>query len=234
METIDSTLIYIDESGHLTNNGSIMVLGAVWGSKEALAALTGRIKGIKEQFEIAPRREVKWTKVSPRKLDYYKALTDAFCEMDGINYRAIVINKNLIHNDVLEQSEDDFYYKMTYLLVRNIVEKRPKSFRIYLDYKDTQSNNRCKELANFLGNTAVFAGREFEAQPIRSYESTPLQIADLFNGVLAYANKTDTQSEAKKSLVEYVKEKSELDLKTDTPRYEEKFNLLFWEPKIKL
>lgn len=48
-------------------------------------------------------------------------------------------------------SHDLFYYKMYYQVLRNLIEI-DTSIKIYLDYKDTRSGNKIKELGNVLHN----------------------------------------------------------------------------------
>jgi hypothetical protein len=70
--------IYCDESCHLEfDHQKAMVLGAVWCSKDKVHEINKRIREIKAEHGIAPNCEIKWTKVSPAKLQYY---------LDLINY----------------------------------------------------------------------------------------------------------------------------------------------------
>jgi hypothetical protein len=236
MDSNYETRIYIDESCHLATNDGFMVLGAVWGTAESLADLHLRVKLLKRKYGLPTRREVKWTKVSPKMLDYYKELVDAFMDSEGTNYRAVIIDKDGVDNKTFCQTDDDFYYKMLYLVVRTIAEKQCCGFRLFVDYKDTRSDTRSKKLAEVLGNTGALTGRDFIAQPIRSYESTPLQIADFINGIVMYSKKPKgaQDSAAKLKIVEYLKKKTGLTLNEDTPRFESKFNLLFWKSRINL
>jgi hypothetical protein len=226
--------IYIDESCHLATNNGFMVLGALWGTTESLGELHLRIKVLKQKYNLPVRREIKWTKVSPKMLSYYKELVDIFMASEGVNYRGVVVDKKLVNNKSFCQTDDDFYYKMLYLVIRTVAEKQYCKFRLFVDYKDTLSDARSKKLAEVLGNTGALAGRDFTAQPIRSYESTPLQMADFINGAIMYSKKPkkEQKSEAKLAIVKHLKEKTGLTLTKDTPRFEGKFNLLFWRSRV--
>lgn len=97
MENIETLLsatnVYIDESGHTDDpNNNIMVLGALWLSVLQLSLFTDAIRTVKKKYDIASHREIKWTKVSSAKLDYYKELIDVFFAVEQVNYRAVVIN----------------------------------------------------------------------------------------------------------------------------------------------
>ena len=236
MKDSNSIVIYIDESGHLSSNDSPMILGCIWGRKDNIFEFSRKIKHLKKEFGIPHRREIKWTKVSDGKLDYYKRIIDVFSESDGVNYRAVIIDKKYIDNETWQQSDDDFYYKMTYILVKNIVERNSRDFKIYLDYKDTISHKRCEELEYFLKIKGKFSSKTFACQPIKSYEVIALQMADLLNGAVRFCNMQhgDNSSVAKKKIVDEIIEKFSIDLRKSTAKEVKKNNLLYWKPKSEL
>jgi len=225
--------IYSDESNHINNGSTFMLLGAIWCSPEAAKTLSGKIKLAKLNHGISIHREIKWTKVSQAKIEYYKDLIDIFVDDDSLKYRAVIVDKNTLDHELFNQTEDDFYYKMQYYLVRNIAEKRFGPFKIYIDYKDAWSNKRCLELSRILSNTTTFMNKTFDAQPVASHQVSALQLADLITGAVMYANKPagENQSLAKKGLVNYIEKRIGQKLTIETPPALEKFNLFFWEPR---
>lgn len=231
MESI--TNIYIDESSHINDGVGTMLLGAIWSDPQTIKQFSEGIKLIKLRHDISPRREIKWTKVSQKKLDYYKELFNLFWSNDSINFRAVVVDKSILDHEKFDQTPDDFYYKMQYYLVRNIAEKRTGPFHLYLDFKDTWSNSRCQDLTKYLKNTRPLAQKDFSAQAVRSHEVTALQVADLVTGAVMYANKprTDNDSKAKLELVSHIEEKVGQKLKEESPYGIEKFNIFLWEPR---
>ena len=71
--------IYCDESNHLENDHrAVMVLGAVWCPLEKSREIAVHIREIKQKHGIKPDFEVKWTKVSPAKKQFYLDLVDYF------------------------------------------------------------------------------------------------------------------------------------------------------------
>lgn len=237
MENIETLLsatnVYIDESGHTDDPSSnTMVLGALI-SVPQLSLFTDAIRTVKKKHDIASHREIKWTKVSPAKLDYYKELVDVFFAVEQVNYRAVVINKSIIDYEAHNKTRDDFYYSMTYILVRTIAEKRYGDMRLFLDYKDAWSGIRTTKLANYLRNTGRLHNASLLAQPLRSHEVIGLQIADLFTGAVMYANRPqeEQKSDAKKELISYIEHSSGQKLTCGTPHSSEKINILMWEPK---
>jgi hypothetical protein len=225
--------IYTDESSHMDDGSTTMVLGATWMSAELAKELADKVKLIKVRNEIPVRREIKWTKVGANKLDYYKELIDLFVSTVGINFRAVVVDKSKLDHDRFNHTRDDFYYIMQYYLVRNIIEKCLGKTRIYLDYKDTWSGKRSQELSKYLSNTGKLIGKDISAQPIRSHESIALQLADLMSGAVMYANKErdDGSSVAKLELVRHIESRIGQKLNQETPYAVEKFNLFIWKSR---
>ena len=67
--------IYCDESCHLEHDRQkAMVLGGIWCPADLLKRIARDIRGIKVKYNLSPRYEVKWNKLSQAKLDFYIAL----------------------------------------------------------------------------------------------------------------------------------------------------------------
>lgn len=228
--------IYIDETHHLHSNTSPMVLGGVWGNVEALKSFSRKVKVVRAQNGIPTNRELKWTKVSPSKLSYYIDIVKLFLSEEGINYRAVIVDKDIIDNRTFGQTDDDFYYRMQYQVVKHVAQRHSANFYLFFDYKDTRSNYYCQKTADILNNTKslIGDGDHFFAQLVQSYESIPLQIVDLLNGLIAFANSKDKKkSRAKRKLVDEFKKISKINIAASSPYAADKVNLLFWQPKEK-
>lgn len=224
--------VYADESCHVGAHSTYMILGAIWCEKDKLDGLNEKIKLIKMRHGISSHREIKWTKVSSAKLDYYKELADFFVAEPSLKFRAVVISKEGLDHQRFGQTEDDFYYKMMFVMLKNIAQKtQEEELKIFLDYKDTWSNGRAVKLADYLQHTAALQG-SYKAQPIRSYESAALQLADFLIGAVAYKCRGLATSEAKTELVEYIENVVGQDISRKTPFGIDKFNLFFWEPRV--
>lgn len=84
--------VYCDETCHLEHDGiNDMVIGAVWCPQNKLREINQRIKEIKARNGISPSTELKWTKVSPAKVQAYKDVIDYFFDDDDLHFRAIII-----------------------------------------------------------------------------------------------------------------------------------------------
>jgi hypothetical protein len=223
--------IYCDESCHLEHDRQkVMVLGAVWCPLEKTREIAQSIRAIKERHGLGRNFEIKWTKVSPGKLDFYIDLTDYFFAKPYLHFRALIVaDKNKLHHEAYGQSHDEWYFKMYFTMLKAIF--RPNaSYRIFLDIKDTRSAPKVRKLQDVLRNNAYDFSREIiqKVQTVRSHEVEQIQLADLLIGAVAYANRDLSGSSAKQQLVEIIRERSGYSLTHSTLYREDKFNLFRW------
>lgn len=225
--------IYCDESCHLENDGQgAMVLGAVWCPVEKRHEIAVRLREIKVEHGLKPTFEMKWTKVSPAQIRFYRTVVNFFFDDDDLHFRALVIpDKGLLNHDTYGQSQNDWYYKMYFEMVRAILSPHAK-YRIYLDYKDTHGATRVRKLDQVLRNSLYDFSRGIleRTQIVRSDESELLQLTDLLIGAVSYANRNLTTSQAKLGLVERIRERSGYSLQRTTLLRENKVNIFCWRP----
>lgn len=144
--------IYCDETNHLEHSPvKLMGLGAVWCSLEEVKDINERIREIKKRHNLSPDFEIKWTKVSPAKLSFYQDIIDYFFDNEKLHFRVVVINKDILDHEKFNQSHDDFYYKMYYELLRVIIPAKGE-FNIYVDIKDTRSQEKISKLHEVMCN----------------------------------------------------------------------------------
>lgn len=223
--------IYCDESNHLEADGiSMMVLGAVYAPKEKVRAANKRIREIKEKHGIRPTTEIKWTKVSQNKIQFYLDVIDYFFDNDDLHFRAIVVDKETLDHKTFKQTHDEFYYKMYFELLSKILDPQDKYY-IYPDIKDTRGGKKVKKLHEILCNNMYdFDGSIIsKIQQVHSHELEVLQLADLLIGAMQFLNRDDVKSVAKKTLVERIKARSGYDLLKSTLVMEPKTNIFYWK-----
>ena len=231
MDKKQSFNVYCDESCHLENdNQKYMVLGGIKSSKVNRTRIVNEINNIKEKYNISVFTEIKWNKVSNSKLEYYKELVKYFFENNDLMFRAIVIDKSQINHKKYNQTHDEWYYKMYYQLLLNLVEPKQEN-NIYLDIKDTKSEKKIRELSKFLKLKLIDYEVETikKIQSINSQESVILQLADLLIGAIGYKNRKvyveDCASLAKTELMDYITTLSGYSLTKNTLQSEKKFNI---------
>ena len=225
--------IYCDESCHLESDSSeCMVVGAIWCRVEAVPDISRRLRELRDRHGLSRDLELKWTKVSPAKTQFYADVIDYFFDDDSLGYRGVIIpSKAALDHAAYEQSHHDWYYKMLFTLLEVILVPG-RLHRIYLDIKDTHSAVKCDELWRVLRNANKdYRGRIVgRVQAVRSHESQLLQLDDLITGAISYANRQLETSAAKLELIERIRQRSGKSLLTTTWLRERKLNLLLTFP----
>jgi hypothetical protein len=210
-----------------------MVLGCIICPAKYVDHVNSQIMKIKEDFGISRFAEIKWTKVSNSKLDLFKRLIDLFFELDYLNFRAVIVtHKKQLNHQAFLQDHDTWYYKMYYLLLRNIIEIG-EEYKIFLDIKDTRSSNKIEALKYILNRSLYdFFNETIRiVQTVRSEEVQILQLTDLLIGAVSYVNRDLNTSKAKLEIVNYIQSKSGINLKSTTPKSYHKFNIFVWTPR---
>lgn len=229
--------IYCDESCHLQNDrSSVMVLGAMYCPREKKQQIYSDIRAIKKKYGLSSYFEIKWTKVSESRVEFYLDLLDYFWKTDSLYYRGLVATEKdqLDHAKFNEGDYDLWYYKMYYLMLDSII-CQDDEYYILLDIKDTRGGKRVQKLKEVLCNKK----HDFNEKVIKhigqinSRESEILQLADLFNGALTYHYRRLEEDEAsnhgKVAFVEKLRAYQNID--TKTPAQASKFNLFIWSPQ---
>lgn len=232
--------IYCDESCHLQkDNSDIMVLGGIRCPKKFANEINLAIKEIKNEYGIGRNKyngkwiEIKWSKVSKSKIGMYKKLIDLFFEKDYLAFRAVVAQgKKRLNHEAFLQSHDEWYHKMYYLLLREMVHIG-NQYNVFVDIKDTNSADKIEFLKTVLNRSLYdfFDDTIMKIQAVRSEEVNILQLTDLLIGALSYVNRGLSSSEAKLEIVNYLRQRSGLDLERTTSLYDQKFNIFIWTPR---
>ena len=226
--------IYCDESCHLEHDGQkSMVLGALWCLKTISQDAFERIRDIKDKHHISRTFEIKWNKVSPSQVEFYLDLIDFFFDDDHLHFRALVVpDKSILDHSSHGQSHDEFYYKMYFDLLKVIFDPRD-AYNIYLDIKDTRSQDKIEKLHKILASSNYDFSRQIirKIQHVLSHEVELLQIADLFSGAVSYVHRGLQTSKAKTQLIEKIRHRSRYSLLNTTLYRESKMNIFVWKPR---
>lgn len=224
--------IYCDESCHLEyDNAPSMVIGGIWVPKNKIKSICGDIREIKEKYSLSKDFEIKWTKISSSKLEFYKDLVTYFFNNSDMNFRGLIAPKVNLNHDEFNQDHDEWYYKMYYYTLINIL-KSESSYNIYIDIKEKKrGGTKAKRLKKILNNATY----EFDSdiikklQIIDSKDSEIMQVADLLIGALGYLNRDLKNRDVKIELIDYIKKMSGKSLIKSTLQAEEKFNIFYWK-----
>lgn len=224
--------IYCDESCHLLHNdGGAMALGAIWCPNHKRLDVFKRIREIKLSHGLSETFEIKWNKVSQGKVNFYGDLIDYFFDNSDLHFRSLVVpDKHALDHSAFNQSHDEFYYKMYFDLLKVILSP-DCSYNIYIDIKDTNSQQKVLNLENILRNNQYDFHKQIikKIQQVHSHEVEILQITDLLTGAISYLHRGLSANAGKIALIERIKRRSGYSLNQSTLYKENKFNLFLWK-----
>ncbi len=225
--------IYCDESCHLQNDRQpVMLLGCVWCPLTEISRLAAELRDIKKRHRATG--ELKWTKVSAARLEFYLELVSWFLAETPLHFRSlIVLNKPALNHEHFNQgSHDEFYYKMYFSLLSKILSP-DEQYNVYLDIKDTRSRRKVRKLREVLCNDKYdFTSHMIKhIQNIHSKESDLMQLTDFLLGAVSYRHRRLSSNVAKEAVIKRLEEGLRRDLLHSTPLREEKFNLFLFTPR---
>jgi Protein of unknown function (DUF3800) len=225
--------VYCDESCHLERDGiGAMVVGSIWCTTLRAAGHARDIRALKLKHRLSPKFEIKWTKVSESKIDFYLDLLELFFSEPDLHFRGLLIpDKTKLDHKTFGQSHDEWYYKMYFDMLKTIISPTAR-YRIYIDIKDTWGGQRVEHLHKVISHSMYDFSREIveRVQIVRSDEFELMQIADLLIGAVGYSARGLHGNRGKFRIVEFIRKQTGYSLTRSTLMREEKFNLLRWAP----
>lgn len=225
--------IYCDESCHLENDSQkAMVLGAIWCPKDKIIKINNRINQIKEKYDLSKYFEIKWTKISPSKFEFYEEILNYFFDNEDLHFRALIIpDKSMLDHKAHVQNHETWYYKMYFDLLKIILNPEDQ-YNIYVDIKDTKSALKIAQLHEVLSNNIYDFSRSIvnKIQTVRSHEIKIIQLTDFLIGAISYFYRKLNTSESKLKIIGEIKKLSGYSLESSTLLRENKFNIFIWHP----
>ncbi len=219
------TNFYCDESCHMEKDESnLMFLGTVSCPRSEYVRFKQKVKQIYSDYNMPWNFEIKSTKVSPGRYDFYEAVVKAFLEDPVLRFRCIIADKTQLDHKSYNQTHEIWYYKMYYLLIEK--SELSEQNQIFLDYKDRHSYHNCKMIEEYLNNHFRRCDKKICIQTMDSKESKLMQINDLLMGLVAYKNKNLTQNTAKLELIHMIENHFHIDL--GRTNYDDRFNIFHW------
>ncbi len=228
-------LIFCDESCHLEHDDSnYMVLGAISCPENKKQEIYNEIKQIKTKHNLSENFEIKWTKVSKGKIEFYEEIIDYFFKTKELHFRTVVASKENLkfYTDMPGDDYPTWYYNIYFLLLNSIIF-RDDSYKIFIDIKDSLGGERVKKLKEVLCNNIYdFKGEVIkDIIQIHSHSSQILQITDLLIGAMSYNTRKLSKNQGKLMLINKIKERLnplKIDIEKTTRKQEEKFNIFYW------
>jgi hypothetical protein len=220
--------VYCDESrpelfvrSAADKNPAKTLIGSVWLPAEQRATYKQAISTLRQTHDVWG--EVKWTKVSPSRLDFYLALVDFFFESD-VRFRCIVVDSAKLDLKTFHQADSELgFYKFYYQLLHQWILP-DSTYNIFCDSKVNRDRTRLTTLGQVLRNAKAQSTVE-NIQAVSSAESVLVQLCDLLLGaVQSRMNSSNRGSSAKEALVAHIEAKIGHQIGPTWPS-EQKFNV---------
>jgi hypothetical protein len=218
-------VIYCDESCHdLTAYHKFMSIGGLKVPRTDKARLSRELKVLMRSRNL--NSEVKWSKVSNRRIEDYKKIVDFFFQNIEITFRAIVIEQLKVRFKQYHGRDRELaFYKFYYELLEKWLEPGYE-YLILLDQKNNRGADRYKTLRVYLERHLRGKAWIHDLTIINSKKTPLAQLCDILTGSIAAANNGFEKHAAKEQLVDYISFSAGLStLCTSTPLSAEKLNI---------
>jgi len=199
-----------------------LMIGSLWLPASLRNEIKQKVLLLREQHNTWG--EIKWSKVSPNRKDFYIGLVDLFYNYaDDLRFRCIAVDREQVnlklHNNDGELGFYKFYYQLLHHWILDFNE-----YRIFCDAKTNRDLKRLPVLKRCL-TRANLTSKISDIQSLHSREVVLIQLCDLLLGAASSRlNGTLQEGAAKTSVVERLEEKLGKQL-APTHKAEEKFNI---------
>lgn len=199
-----------------------LMIGGLWLHADLREEIKAKIKMLRDQHNAWG--EIKWTKVSPSRLDFYLDLVRMFYSYGNkMRFRCIAVNRIEINPNLHNGDPELGFYKFYYQLLHHWI-KGLQEYSIFCDMKSNRDSQRLQVLKRVLNNTHQVAKIK-SVQALPSKQVLFIQLADLLLGAASSRlNETLNAGTAKEKVVLALEECFGHPL-APTSKYERKFNI---------
>lgn len=225
--------VYCDESCHLKNNNSqYMLIGAIYCPKTKTKKINEYIEHLKENYSLSKNIELKWNKVDKKTEKLYLDIVNYFFNNDDLKFRVIVIDKTKLNHKKYKQTENDFYHKTYYEMLKYLIIPG-NSYNIYPDIKDTNSYYYHQVMLEYLRIKMSDSNKKTirKVQPIKSYEAPILQMNDILIGALSYYYRKLSSNRVKINIVNKINKLYQNSFDSSSNYNNTKFNIFIWKSR---
>lgn len=203
-------------------NAEYLMIGSLWLPSDLRQEIKGRIWQMREEYAIWG--EIKWRKVSPSSLNFYKAVIDLFESYgEQLRFRCIAVNRQQFNRNWCQGDSELGFYKFYYQVLHHWILDF-NQYRIFCDTKTNRDLDRLSVLKACLRN-ANLTSEIVDVQALPSRQLVLIQLADVLLGMAsARLNNTLKPGGAKESLVLHLEKKLNRQI-GPTYRAENKFNV---------
>jgi len=218
-------VIYCDESRYeLTPYHQFMSIGGLKIPYYKKAELSHLLKGLKHSCGL--NSELKWSKISKKRLEDYKKVIDFFFEYSDMSFRAIVVEQAKVQFDKFHGKDRELaFYKFYYEMLEKWLPPG-NEYLILLDYKNNRGAERYTTLKIYLERHLRGKAWIRDLTIINSKETPLAQLCDVMVGAVAAANNGIRSGSAKENLANYIALRGGLEsLCKSTALTADKFNI---------
>jgi hypothetical protein len=222
---IQRYVIYCDESCHeLTPHHPFMSIGGLKILRAEKATLSQQLSQLKRSCGL--NSELKWSKVSAKRLADYRKVIDFFFEHPEVGFRAIVVEQTKVRFEQYHgQDRELAFYKFYYEMLEKWLEPGSE-YLILLDYKSNRGADRYTTLKKCLEHHLQGKAWITDLTIINSRETPLAQLCDVLTGAVAAAYNGLRPGSPKENLAAYTAHLAGFrTLRTSTPLTAAKFNI---------
>jgi len=203
--------------------GRYLMIGSLWLPASLRKEIKEKIKTLREKHNTWG--EIKWSKVSQSRLDFYLALTDLFTSYGlEMRFRCIMVDHSQVNMSLHEDDSELGFYKFYYQLLHHWILDF-NEYSIFCDIKTNRDPERLKVLKRCL-QYANLSSTIKDIQSLPSKQVVLIQFADLLLGAAsARMNNTLKDGSAKSELVRRLEQNLGSEKLIPTHKGAEKFNI---------
>lgn len=132
-----------------------LMIGSLWLPADLRSDIKTKIKTIREKHNAWG--EIKWTKISPSKLEFYLDLVDLFVGYGNmLRFRCIAVDQQSVDMQFHGGDNELGFYKFYYQVLHHWIYDF-NNYHIFCDQKSNRETNRFSELRRVLDNANLSA-----------------------------------------------------------------------------
>lgn len=195
--------VYCDETSVAKER--YLVIGGIWTPRSLDAQVRASLAEVRDTYGL--RSEMKWTHVSDRYLEAYKAFTSVFFRYPQLQFNCIVVDKLSVDHRKYNQGDQELgFYKFYFLMLSHNVEVFNR-YWIFTDQKSNRDPYRLSDLHRLLNSRRdTIPGQPpvRHLQPLNSKKDDLLQLTDLLLGSVQCHYNGNVSKNAKLGLAGHV------------------------------
>lgn len=199
-----------------------LMIGSLWLPVDLRNEIKARVRALRQSHQAWG--EIKWSKVSPNRKDFYVELVDLFVSYgDNLRFRCIAVDRTQLNLALHDNDGELGFYKFYYQLLHHWILDF-NDYRIFCDVKSNRDLKRLPTLAQCLSKANLSSNIE-SIQSLHSDEVVLIQLCDLLLGAASSRiNNTLRDGTAKSAVVRRLETALGGPL-APTHKTEEKFNI---------